>query len=154
MDALVDRGARCVAVLDVSGVALERARARLGARAGVVRWIEADVTSEWSVAPVDIWHDRAVFHFLTDAADRARYTTRLRRTLNAGGHVVFSTFALHGPRSCSGLPTIRYSAETLARELGPEFSIVMTRDENHTTPSGTAQAFCWILFRRSRQGTS
>ena len=115
-----------------------------------MRWIEADVTDEWAVAPVDIWHDRAVFHFLIHHTDRAHYVTRLRQSVVLSGYAILSTFALDGPPTCSGLPVMRYSAETLARELGAEFSVIRTLNERHITPWGTEQAFCWTMFRRTQ----
>lgn len=151
VDHLVARGLRCVAVLDVSSAALRRARERLGATAAVPAWIEADVTGTWSIDPVDIWHDRAVFHFLTDAADRARYRAHLERTLTPGGYAIIATFALDGPETCSGLPVARYSPETLQEELGPGFELVESVPWTHTTPWGSSQSFQYSRFRRARE---
>jgi SAM-dependent methyltransferase len=148
VDCLVERGLQGVIVLDISGAALERARIRLGPRRGLVTWIEADVTGDWSVPPVDIWHDRAVFHFLTEPEERTRYVSRLRETVKPGGSVVIATFALDGPEKCSGLPVMRYSAETLGRELGPELRLAETASELHQTPFGTVQSFCYSRFTR------
>ncbi len=148
VDCLVARGLSGVTVLDVSGAALARAGARLGPKQLAVTWIEADVTGEWSVPPVDIWHDRAVFHFLTDGRDRARYATHLREAVKPGGAVVIATFALDGPEKCSGLPVVRCSGETLAAELGAEFHLVETASELHQTPFGTVQSFCYNRFTR------
>ena len=136
-------------MLDVSATALERAKARLPAAA--VTWIEADVTGAWSAPQAEIWHDRAVFHFLTDAADRAAYVQRLRRTLRPGGFAIIGTFALEGPPRCSGLPVVRYSPASLGAELGAGFEIAECIYEQHRTPAGHAQAFCWcrFLFRGS-----
>ena len=145
---LVERGVKCVFVLDVSGAALERAKARLGQRQEQVVWIEADVTGEWEVPIVDIWHDRAVFHFLTDASDRHRYVEHMRRAVTPGGAVVMATFAPDGPEKCSGLPVVRYSPETLSAELGSEFRVVESLLEQHQTPFGTVQSFCYTRFRR------
>jgi len=148
VDHLVERRVCGVTVLDVSGTALARAKARLGPKQAAVTWIEADVTGEWSAPPADIWHDRAVFHFLTQAEDRASYVAHLRQTLKQGGAVVISTFALDGPEKCSGLPVIRYSAETLGAELGREFHLSETASELHRTPFGTVQSFCYSRFTR------
>lgn len=148
VDHLLDRGLRCVAVLDVSGAALRRAQTRLGERASIPTWIEADVTGPWSFEPVDIWHDRAVFHFLTDAADRARYRTHLEALVKPNGAVIVATFALDGPEKCSGLPVARYSPETLAGELGPAFALVDSATHVHTTPWGTTQSFQYARFCR------
>jgi SAM-dependent methyltransferase len=148
-DHLVARGVRCITVLEISAVALARARARLGEKQHAVRWIEADVTSGWPAEPVDIWHDRAVFHFLTDAGDRARYLTRLRQAVKPRGNVIMATFALDGPTKCSGLPVMRYSAETLGAELGPGFALADAVTEGHRTPAGIMQSFCYSWFRRT-----
>jgi SAM-dependent methyltransferase len=148
VDALIARGLHCVAVLDVSGVALERARGRLASAAAIPTWIEADVTGEWTLAPVDIWHDRAAFHFLTDAADRAAYRSNMLRTLKRGGQAIVATFALDGPEKCSGLPVARYSPETLSRELGRELELVESLSHVHRTPWGIAQSFQYSRFRR------
>lgn len=152
IDQLVADGLECLAVLDISGSALARARARLGDRASVPTWIEADVTAEWSLKPMDIWHDRAVFHFLVDAADRQRYRAHLRQTLKRGGWVIVATFALDGPEKCSGLPVRRYSPEMLEAELGPEFERVETVSHAHETPWGATQSFQYSRFRRAVSG--
>jgi trans-aconitate methyltransferase len=150
VDHLVAREVRCVTVLDISGAALARARARLGDAQHRVTWIDADVTGDWAVPRVDVWHDRAVFHFLTDAADRARYLERLRQGLPSGGTAVIATFAPDGPEKCSGLPVARYSAGELAATLGPEFRLVETIPELHATPSGATQSFQYSRFVRER----
>jgi SAM-dependent methyltransferase len=144
---------RCVTVLDVSAAALARARARLGEQADRVRWIEADVTSSWTVPPVDIWHDRAVFHFLTDPKDRAIYVAHLRHTVRPGGTVIIATFALDGPERCSGLPVCRYDSAGLAAELGGGFSLVDSVPEAHRTPAGSVQSFRYSRFVRAIEPT-
>lgn len=149
VDSLASRGLDCLAVLDVSGAALERAKSRLGAAAQTTTWIEADVTREWSLKPMDIWHDRAVFHFLTTADERVRYKVRLLETLKPGGNAIIATFALDGPEKCSGLPVQRYSPEALADELGPAFELREARPHVHTTPWGSTQSFQYSrLVRR------
>jgi trans-aconitate methyltransferase len=105
VDALIDRGFTCLAVLDISQAALERSQQRLGHSGDHVRWLAVDVTSEWSVGPVDVWHDRAVFHFLVDESDRRRYRDRLLSSLKPGGSAIVATFAADGPERCSGLPS-------------------------------------------------
>jgi len=150
VDHLVARGLRCLTVLDVSGAALARAKARLAEQADVVRWIDADVTGPWTVPPVDIWHDRAVFHFLTDATDRARYMTHLRTALKSGGTVIMATFALDGPERCSDLPVCRYDARGLAAELGDGFTLRESVPEAHRTPSGQLQSFSYSRFVREK----
>jgi hypothetical protein len=138
----------CITVLDVSGAVLARAKARLGARARAVTWIEADVTAEWPVPQVDIWHDRAVFHFLVEPADRTLYVARLKHAVKLHGAAIMATFALDGPERCSGLPVRRYSAETLGAEIGRAFELADTVNERHLTPSGTEQRFCYSRFIR------
>ncbi|OFV92575.1 MAG: SAM-dependent methyltransferase [Acidobacteria bacterium RIFCSPLOWO2_02_FULL_64_15] len=149
VDHLLAKGLTCLTVLDVSAAALARVKARLGPRQQIVNWVEADVTLDWSVPPVDVWHDRAVFHFLTDAVDRTAYVARLKEIVKPGGAVIVATFALDGPEKCSGLPVMRYSAEGLAAELGPGFTLLETVNEDHRTPAGVRQAFCYTRFRRS-----
>lgn len=149
VDALLARGLECVAVLDVSSAALERAKARLGQVATTPTWINADVTGDWSLPPVDLWHDRAVFHFLTREDERVRYVRHLTETLKPGGSAVIATFALDGPEKCSGLPVQRYSPESLARELGSAFDLCEARASVHTTPWGATQSFQYSrLVRR------
>jgi cyclopropane fatty-acyl-phospholipid synthase-like methyltransferase len=148
VDRLVrDEGCTCVAVLDVSEAALNRAQQRLGASASMVEWLATDVTAEWSVTPRDFWHDRAVFHFLTAPADRARYIEHLRRTVKRGGTVLIATFAPDGPEKCSGLPVARYSPDALALELGPDFTLMESISESHRTPSGAVQSFNYGVLR-------
>jgi hypothetical protein len=148
VDHLVAKGLSCVTVLDISGAALARAQARLGVEQARVRWIEADVTAGWPVPQVDIWHDRAVFHFLVESADRARYVAHLRHAVKRQGTVIIATFALDGPERCSGLPVQRYSAEMLGAEIGTDFALVDTAHVRHRTPVGTEQSFCYSRFVR------
>jgi SAM-dependent methyltransferase len=145
VDRLVARGVECITVLDISGAALRRAQNRLPN--SPITWIEADLTGEWTAAPADFWHDRAVFHFLTEAADRARYVEHLRNALKPGGQAIIATFALEGPPNCSGLPVVCYSPERLAAELGPSFSLQETARETHLTPVGTTQEFWYSRWR-------
>ena len=146
MDELAQRGASCVTVLDVSAAALERAAARLGSHGANVTWTEADVTSEWQVPTVDIWHDRAVFHFLTEHADRAIYRHRVLQGLRQGGSLIVATFGPNGPSRCSGLFVQRYSPESLNEELGSRFHLREAIREDHKTPSGTTQKFWYSRF--------
>lgn len=148
VDHLIQRGFRCLAVLDVSAAALGRAQARLQDSATIPTWITSDVTGDWAVKPMDVWHDRAVFHFLTDPIDRERYVEHLRHTLRPGGTIILATFAPDGPERCSGLPTSRYSPEGLARELGPEFRLLEGIRHEHKTPSGAVQPFTYARFVR------
>ena len=148
VDYLLARGVARVAVLDISSEALARARRRLGALATRVTWIEGDATGDWICDPVDIWHDRATFHFLTSADDRARYGANLRRVLEPHGTAIIATFALEGPEKCSGLPVVRYSPQSLAAELGGDFELVDAETPVHTTPWGATQSFQYSRFLR------
>jgi ubiquinone/menaquinone biosynthesis C-methylase UbiE len=149
VDALLDRGLRNITVLDISSAALEHAKTRLGPRAESVAWIEADITHvALGAATYDVWHDRAVFHFLTASEDRRRYVAAASRALRPGGAALIATFSVHGPARCSGLEVVRYDAELLARELGQEFSLEHSVEEMHHTPSGNAQAFTYAVLRR------
>lgn len=144
---LLDRG-YSVTVLDISQAALDRACTRLGDRASLVRWVVADITAAPTLEHCDLWHDRAVFHFLTDPAQRAAYRATLLSALPVGGHAVIGTFALDGPEKCSGLTVQRYSPSTLADEFGPQFTLLASEQETHLTPWGASQSFQFSLFRR------
>jgi hypothetical protein len=148
VDHLVARGVDCITVLDISAAALSRVRGRLGNTP--VRWIEADVCREWFAAPVDLWHDRAVFHFLVDASDRDRYREHLEQTLKVRGQAVIATFAPEGPPKCSGLPVMRYSPDALAAELGAAFRLEESARETHATPLGGMQEFWYSRLTRVR----
>jgi SAM-dependent methyltransferase len=144
VDDLVASGHDGVTVLDLSSSALQHASARLGARAASVRWIEGDITQvELPAAAYDIWHDRAVFHFLTEAWQRAAYVERVRHAVRPGGHVIIATFAPDGPLRCSGLPVVRYSPEGLHDEFGDDFLLVEHVEEAHVTPAGGIQHFIY-----------
>ena len=104
--------------------------------ASIPTWIVSDVTGEWSLKPMDIWHDRAVFHFLIDPGDREQYVRHLREVLKQNGTAIIATFAIDGPSMCSGLPVARYSPETLAAELGEGFRLVESVPHLHRTPRG------------------
>jgi SAM-dependent methyltransferase len=147
-DALLHEGYRSIAVLDLSAHALEAAKTRIGPPGDKIDWIVADVTSWTPARTYDIWHDRAAFHFLTTPGDRDAYRDRLRRAMNASGHVIIGTFALGGPEKCSGLPVQRYDGNSLSAELGPEFELIETRAEIHRTPWDSAQSFQFSRFRR------
>jgi SAM-dependent methyltransferase len=147
VDRLLDAGYR-PAVLDLSKAALEKSQARLGARSGQVRWLVADVTEAADAGSFDIWHDRAVFHFLTAPADRSKYAELAARTVRTGGHLILGTFSLEGPTRCSGLDVQRHGAASLSAELRDAFELVREMDETHTTPQGKPQRFFWGVFRR------
>ena len=148
VDGLLDLPFEKIAVLDVSETALRRARSRLGQRAGSVDWIEADITEAQIPGLFDVWHDRAVFHFLIDAADRRKYIELARQTVRSGGYLIIASFADDGPRRCSDLDVCHYNAESMSKELGEGFSLVRQAREMHTTPSGHSQAFFYGVFRR------
>jgi len=147
-DALLDEGFHDVTVLDISASALAAAKARLGARAAKVAWIVADVTTWEPERSYDLWHDRAAFHFLTDAADREAYAERVAKAVRPGGHVIIGTFAPDGPERCSGLPVMRCDAASISAMLGEAFKLVESRRDDHVTPAGKPQRFQFSLFRR------
>jgi len=149
VDDLLDAGFSRLTVLDISEVALDVARARLGPRAHAVTWLHADIAT--AVLPpdaYDVWHDRAVFHFLTEAADRHAYVAALERSLRHGGSAIIGTFALHGPPRCSGLDVVRYDASGIQRALGPQFELTAAAEQTHVTPDGRAQEFIMCRLRR------
>jgi SAM-dependent methyltransferase len=148
IDRLLDLPFAETAVLDISETALGKVKARLGQRAERVRWVVADVTDAPDLGTFDVWHDRAVFHFLTDADDRRKYVELARRTIPEDGHVIIGSFADDGPKRCSDLDVRRYNAESMAAELGESFWLVKHASETHTTPWGSRQAFFYGAFRR------
>ena len=149
VDSLLAQGFQHISVLDISSSALQHARDRLGALAEQVTWIEADVTRvTLPAAHYDLWHDRAVFHFLTNPADRDQYIQTMQYAVKPGGQIVIATFALDGPTQCSGLEVVRYSPESLQSTLGPDFELVESLNEIHHTPFGTEQRFVYSHFRR------
>jgi SAM-dependent methyltransferase len=152
VDLLIERRYR-VGVLDISDTALNLTRARLGARASDVSWFVANVTQFRSPETWDIWHDRAVFHFLIDAGDRASYVAALDAATGPGSVVIIATFGPEGPERCSGLPARRYSPADLQAELGPRYELLDVEWEMHTTPGGTAQQFVYCRFRREDDGS-
>lgn len=150
VDGLLNYRYRNVTVLDIAEASLSVAKNRLGERAAEVSWHEANVLgAELPVAAFDVWHDRAVFHFLTDAADRAAYVAKARESVKPGGHVIIASFAPDGPTRCSGLEVVRYSPDTMHAEFGKGFHLLESMREEHHTPSGTTQAFVYCLCRVS-----
>lgn len=148
VDALIALGYRDLSVLDIAPAALAQAKQRLGDDAHRVQWIEADVTSVLLGPTFDLWHDRAVFHFLTEAEQRVAYVRTMKQCLKVGGHAIIATFAQDGPSECSGLPVVRYGTSSLLEELGEGFSLVETRGERHRTPAGREQSFVYGFFGR------
>jgi len=149
VDDLVAEGYADLTVLDLSAAALKAARKRLGAEADRVCWLEADITkAALPASRYDIWHDRAVFHFLTAPADRAAYVRTVLRAVKPGGHVIVATFAEDGPLQCSGLPVMRYRADELHDQFGEAFTLIQHQKEEHHTPFGTVQQFVYCYCRR------
>ena len=148
VDRLLDAGYTHLSVLDISGQALAHARKRLGARADRVEWLEADVTTFEPPRPFRVWHDRAVFHFLTEPNDRRQYIAALQHGLQIGGQLVIAAFAIGGPLQCSNLDIVQYDAAKLSAELGTGFELIEEKGELHDTPSGKQQKFGYYRFRR------
>jgi 2-polyprenyl-3-methyl-5-hydroxy-6-metoxy-1,4-benzoquinol methylase len=147
VDDLIDRGYRNLTVLDISQAALDLARHRLGKPGECVQWLRADVTQ--SILPArsfDVWHDRAVFHFLTMRDERLAYVQNVAAAVKPGGHVIVSTFGPEGPTKCSGLDAARYDADSLHGEFGTRFRLVESLQELHETPFGTTQQFLYCHF--------
>jgi hypothetical protein len=148
VDALLDRGHRDLTVLDISDIALRVARRRLGEAERGVEWIVTDLLSWSPPRTYGVWHDRAVFHFVTAEADQRRYLAALQAATQTGSAAIFGCFAPDGPDSCSGLPVARHSADDLAAILGNDWTLVATEREHHHTPAGATQPFTWAAFRR------
>lgn len=144
VDDLLARGYRDVTVLDISETAIDANRKRLGPDAERVRWLAADITRvDLPPAAFDVWHDRAVFHFLTGPRDRAAYVRQATRAVRPGGHVIVSAFGPEGPMKCSGLDVVRYDAGTLHAAFGTRFRLLQSSQELHRTPFGTTQQFLY-----------
>ena len=148
--ALLGRGFRDVTVIDISAAGLQRARQRLGPQAGRVYWLTADIRTWQPLRRFAVWHDRAVFHFMTAEPDRRGYLRALAAATAANAVAVFGCFAPDGPRQCSGLPVARYGPRELADELGRDWTLIADDLENHATPAGLTQPFTWVALRRNR----
>ena len=148
VDHLLDQGVERVAVLDISEAGIDAARQRLGDRADEVEWIVADATTIDEVGTFDVWHDRAVFHFLIEPAARHRYVALSEHTVGTGGTAVMATFASDGPERCSGLPVQRYDPAELARQCGAGWRLDLSERHVHMTPGGVEQRFLYSTFRR------
>jgi ubiquinone/menaquinone biosynthesis C-methylase UbiE len=150
VDDLLAEDFRNLTVLDISATALHIAQERLGNQAAKVTWLEADITRvALPPSSFDVWHDRAVFHFLTRPEDRERYREGVQVAVKPGGHVIVATFGREGPQRCSGLDVVRYSPEGLHEEFGPSFELVEHTEEVHHTPFGTEQQFVYCYCRKS-----
>lgn len=148
VDDLLTHGYGDVTVLDISAAAIDVAKARLGSSASSVHWIAGDITTaKLDAARYDVWHDRAVFHFLTSAEDRAAYVRQVTRAVRRGGHVIVATFGTEGPEKCSGLEVVRYDADSLHGEFGPKFRLLDSITELHNTPWGAPQQFMYCFCR-------
>jgi ubiquinone/menaquinone biosynthesis C-methylase UbiE len=146
---LIANGYENITVLDLSGAALAAAKTRLGNRASSVQWLEVNVIEvEFPEYGYDVWHDRAVFHFLTTVEERHAYVQAVLRSVKPGGFVIVATFAEDGPTKCSGLPVVRYSANELHAEFGESFHLLGHEKELHHTPSGNEQRFVYCYFRK------
>jgi len=148
VDDLLNRGHDNVTVLDISQTAIDVTKARLGANADRVRWLAADITeTELAPSAYDVWHDRAVFHFLDAMEQRVAYIRQVAKAVKPGGHVIVSTFGPEGPTKCSGLDVVRYDAESLHNQFGVKFRLLESSKELHATPFGTTQQFLYCLCR-------
>jgi ubiquinone/menaquinone biosynthesis C-methylase UbiE len=149
VDDLLQAGYQNISVLDIATAALQKNRDRLGNTAARVHWIEGDITrTAFPDNAFDLWHDRAVFHFLTEGADRQAYVRAASRAIKPGGHLIVATFAEDGPQQCSGLPVARYSAAALHAEFSRAFQLIETRHEAHRTPFATEQRFVYCHWRK------
>lgn len=150
VDDLLEHGFVDISVLDISANAINGSKERLGMKATEVDWIVADITSvELPKDHFDVWHDRAVFHFLTGVEDRHKYVELVMRSLKRGGHIIVASFSLEGPNKCSGLDVMRYSPETMHGEFGNAFRLVESIGETHNTPFGTTQDFVYCHCRKT-----
>jgi trans-aconitate methyltransferase len=148
VDRLLAQGYSDLTVLDISAAALAYDRERLGSEAAKIKWIESDIIDFKPERKYGLWHDRAVFHFLTDKADRERYGKLLHQALAIGGHLVLASFAPDGPEKCSGLAVCRYDASNISEELGPDFTLIREESESHRTPWDKEQKFRYFLLQR------
>jgi 2-polyprenyl-3-methyl-5-hydroxy-6-metoxy-1,4-benzoquinol methylase len=148
IDSLIKIGLKNITALDISNTALSKAKKQLGKNADQINWINADIT-KWSPDQTyDVWHDRAVYHFLVNEPDRKAYINTLKNTLKLGGSLIISSFGLEGPEKCSGLPVRRHSPEMFDEELGPSFKRIQCTHEDHQTPTGSNQRFIFCRYER------
>ena len=147
IDSLLDLGYTNLFLLDISAAAIERAKKRLGEKAKKVTFIVSDSLHFQSDEKFDVWHDRAVFHFLTEEAQRVKYVAQVMRSVKHGGYVIMSTFGPEGPEECSGLEVVRYDTEKLHGQFGKSFRLIDSSTETHKTPMGTTQQFLYCFCR-------
>lgn len=149
VDDLLAEGFENISVLDISSKAMEESQKRLGDGAKQIDWIISDITTAGlPEIYYDVWHDRAVFHFFTDAQDRLKYVEMVKRSLKIGGHLIVATFGENGPQKCSGLDVLRYSPVSMQKEFGDAFQLIYSINETHQTPFGTTQEFIYCYFRK------
>jgi len=148
VDKLLEADYKDISVLDISSKAIDHAKERLGDQSEKVTWVVTDITEFKPSQQYDLWHDRAVFHFLTDENDRHKYVEALKKALKPGGHLIISAFSLEGPPKCSGLDVERYDAEKMKQELGDEFEFITSVNESHMTPWQAKQEFIYGYFKR------
>jgi len=148
VDHLLNRGFQNIMVLDISDEAIRLAKLRLGSKSGMVQWHVGNVADFDPSRPIDLWHDRAVLHFLTDERDRAHYHSSLENSLSERGRGVIATFAPDGPKRCSGLPVVRYGPDEMRAFLGSRFRLLDFVRETHVTPRGVEQRFMFFRFER------
>lgn len=149
VDYLLAEGFKNITVLDLSSNALVLARKRLGAKAELINWMVEDVTNYVAEHDYTLWHDRAVFHFLTEKSDREKYRKVLEASVRDGGHVIIAAFSIGGPTKCSGLDIVQYDAEKLKNELGASFKLIEEKSERHITPAGKKQSFGYYVFTKN-----
>lgn len=150
VDDLLEAGFSNLTVLDISQAALDRVRSRVRSRAETIRWLNADITQvELPLNFYDLWHDRAMFHFLIDPESQSAYIRLCQTAVRPGGTIIVATFAPDGPERCSGLPTMRYSPEELQGHFGPRFQLTETMVERHVTPLGKSQSFVYCVLKKT-----
>ena len=148
-DHLLEEGFEQITVLDISSLPLEKARKRLGNQAEKINWIVGDITCFQSENPFDLWHDRAVFHFMISEESRSAYLDRARKLVRPGGFLIIGSFSEKGPEICSGLPVRRYNETSMKQELSDGFEMIQCLTEDHITPFHTKQEFLFCSFRRA-----
>lgn len=149
VDKLLELSFKNLFVLDISGEALEKAKMRLGDKAGLITWIETDILEFETDIRFDIWHDRAAFHFLTKKEDIESYVTIAEKLVKPNGYLIISTFSVSGPKKCSGLNIMQYSEDSIKKTFKKGFSHIRSFEETHTTPFNTKQNFLWSVFKKS-----
>lgn len=148
VDDLLQKGYEDLSVLDISAKAIEDTKSRMGDKAKAINWLVEDITKvELEPQRYDIWHDRAVFHFLTEPADRLAYVQQVLKSVKPGGHVIVATFGTEGPEKCSGLEVMRYDADSLHAQFGKTFKLISSQTEEHKTPFGTTQQFLYCYCK-------